>query len=80
MEGMTWTPLNTQKYTSKVPCPVSHLISAILLLLLFISYKSIPGHSVVANWKRNEIKHFVHHLRIKAFSSLKTSRHDPLPS
>lgn len=70
-------PKSTQ---AKYPAPVSHLVSAIRLLVLFLSYKSIPGHSVVANWKKNEIKHFVHHLRIKAFSSRRTSRHDPLPS
>lgn len=46
----------------------------------FVALKASPGHSVIANWKRNEIKVFVHHLCIKAFSSLRTSRHDSLPS
>lgn len=70
-------PKSTQ---AKYPAPVSHLVSAIRLLILFLSYKSIPGHSMVANWKKNEIKHFIYYLRIKAFSSRRTSRHDPLPS
>lgn len=70
MEERTWTHLNTQMYTSKVPCPMSHLISAILLLLLFHSRKSIPCHSMITSCKNNDIKLFIHHLHSRAFSSL----------